>query len=136
MATHPLMWRDDYAIGVEELDHEHRDLFNRINQLHEALAMDDDPVRIEACLGEIQARVGAHFALEEAVMREHGFESYATHKAEHDEFLDVIVDLCHAFMSDPDPQRRDNLEFQLQAWIINHVVTSDQDLAGLRDDDD
>ncbi|MBV41063.1 MAG: hypothetical protein CMM23_20810 [Rhodospirillaceae bacterium] len=53
--TQQLIWRDDYLIGVEKLDWEHQDLFERLNELHDVLSDSDDPAAIEACLGEIHA---------------------------------------------------------------------------------
>ncbi len=129
MATQRLIWRDEYLIGVEELDWEHQDLFERLNELHDILSKSDDPAAIEECLGEIHARVASHFALEEQYMRANKFAYYAVHKEEHDDFLEVIVELAQSILDDPDPERRDNLEFQLQAWVINHIITSDRDLA-------
>lgn len=127
--TQRLIWRDEYLIGVDELDWEHQDLFQRLNELHDALAKSGDLDAIEDCLGEIHARVESHFALEEQYMRANKFAGYDAHKEEHDEFLEVLVELAKGILDDPEPERRDNLEFQLQAWVINHVITSDRDLA-------
>ena len=128
--TIPLIeWRDEYLIGVEELDYEHRDLFNRLNELHEELAHHDEKGEIEDCLGEIYVRVVAHFALEERFMLDNNFKNYAHHKKEHDDFLEVIVDLIEKFRTDPELSYGDELEEQLQHWIINHIITSDQELA-------
>ena len=128
MAEVFLQWRDDYLIGVEELDFEHRDLFARLNELHEELAHDADRARIENGLGEICARVAAHFALEEKFMRDTDFPKYSHHKKEHDDFLEVIVDYAEEIGSTEDITKRDELESELQHWIIDHVTTSDQEL--------
>jgi hemerythrin len=122
-------WRDEYLIGVEELDYEHRDLINRLNELHEELAHHDEKEEIENCLGEIHVRVVAHFALEEHFMVENDFKNYTQHKKEHDDFLEVIVDLIEKFHTDPELSYGNKLEQQLQRWIVNHIVTSDQELA-------
>lgn len=122
-------WRDEYLIGVEELDYEHRDLINRLNELHEELAHHDEKRNIEDCLGEIHVRVVAHFALEERFMLDNKFKNYAHHKKEHDDFLEVIVDFIEKFRTNPELSYGDELEKQLQHWIVNHIITSDQELA-------
>ncbi|MEE9159630.1 MAG: bacteriohemerythrin [Gammaproteobacteria bacterium] len=127
-------WSDEYLIGVEELDYEHRDLINRLNELHEELAHHDEKGKIEDCLGAIHVRVVAHFALEERFMRDNNFKNYAHHKKEHDDFLEVIVDFIENFRSDPELSYGDELEEQLQHWIVNHIMTSDQELATAKKD--
>jgi hemerythrin len=128
--TNPLIeWRDEYLIGVAELDYEHKDLINRLNALHEELVHHDEKGKIEDCLGEIHVRVVAHFALEERFMLDNNFKNYAHHKKEHDDFLEVIVDFIEKFLTDPDLSYGDELEEQLQHWIVNHIITSDQELA-------
>lgn len=122
-------WHDDYLIGIEELDYEHRDLINRLNELHGELAQHDEKGKIEDCLREIQVRVAAHFALEEHFMIDNNFFNYTPHKEEHDNFLALIADLIEKFLVDPELSYGDELEKQLQHWIVNHILTSDQELA-------
>jgi len=127
-------WNDEFLIGVKELDYEHRDLINRLNELHGKLAHYDEKGKIEDCLREIQVRVVAHFALEEHFMLENNFENYVSHKEEHDNFLVVIGDLIEKFLTDPELSYGDELEEQLQHWIVNHILTSDQELASAKKD--
>jgi hemerythrin len=122
-------WNDEYLIGIEELDYEHRDLINRLNELHGELTQHDEKGKIEDCLREIQVRVVAHFALEEHFMVDNNFYNYAPHKKEHDDFLALIADLIEKFLADPELSYGDELEKQLQHWIVNHILTSDQELA-------
>ncbi len=124
-------WSDEYLIGIEELDYEHKDLINRLNELHGELAHYDEKGKIEDCLGEIHVRIVAHFALEEHFMLDNNFKNYAHHKKEHDDFLTVIVDLIEKFQTDPELSYGDELEEQLQLWIVNHILTSDQELRTL-----
>jgi len=122
-------WSDEYLIGIEELDYEHRDLINRLNELHGELAHYNEKGKIEDCLREIQVRVVAHFALEEHFMLDNNYYGYAPHKEEHDNFLTVVADLIDKFLADPELSYGDELEEQLRHWIVNHILTSDQELA-------
>jgi len=44
-------------------------------------------------LGELYARIAAHFALKEKIMRDNGYDEYHDHKADHERLLDDIRDL-------------------------------------------
>ncbi|MGI9419092.1 MAG: bacteriohemerythrin, partial [Geminicoccaceae bacterium] len=85
-------WKDAYNTGVAEVDHEHQDLIQLINDLHAELA-GGHQATVGDFLAEVFAKIAAHFALEETVMRKHGYDEYAAHKAEHEQLLDEIRDI-------------------------------------------
>jgi hemerythrin len=129
MAEFHLEWRDEYLLGVEELDYEHKDLFNRLNELHDELVRDSNRERVEGCLGEIYARVDAHFALEENFMREKKYSGYEAHKKQHDNFLDELREVSDRLLSSGvDPAERDAMEAKLHSWVLNHFTTTDRDM--------
>jgi len=124
-----LEWRDEYLLGVTELDHEHKDLFSRLNELHEELNRDNDKGHVEGCLGGIYARVSAHFALEENYMRENNISGYEKHKKHHDMFLDELREISDRLLnSGIDPKERDVLETTVRDWILNHFTTTDREM--------
>ena len=85
-------WREEYRIGIPAVDYEHRGLIDLINNLHSDLSGNPDKAEVLACLGEIYARISAHFALEERVMRERRYDQHAEHKEDHERLLDEIRD--------------------------------------------
>ncbi len=133
MTTRRLEWTEKHRIGVDYLDYEHQKLFKTINLLTDELDRHVDKEEINACLGEIHARMTAHFALEEQYMREKRYGDYAAHKAEHDKFLDDFVDVMVRFENAPGDSESALLRGELMHWIDGHVLTSDKRLgAGAR----
>ena len=129
MAGFNLEWRDEYLLGVEELDFEHKDLFRRLNELHEELVRDSSKEHVAGCLGEIYARVDAHFALEENYMREKKYDGYEKHKKQHDNFLDELREISDRLLSSGiELVERDALEAKLQGWVLNHFTTTDREM--------
>ncbi len=124
-----LQWDDAFRIGIDELDYEHRALIEDINRLHQELARHDETSRIEACLGDIYARMQAHFALEERVMKERGYRFFQEHKREHDELLERYTDAMLRFMNDPDATDTRPLEATLEHWIVDHILSSDKKMS-------
>jgi hemerythrin-like metal-binding protein len=119
-----LQWREDFRVGIEEVDHEHRELIALVNTAHDALGADRSGERVEACLGEIHARISAHFALEERAMRERGYPELGDHKADHERLLDDIRDL----MDEHDAGGAlDDAAFgaRLAEWFGGHFRTQD-----------
>lgn len=119
-----LEWRDEYRIGIAEVDHEHQGLICLINDVHAALGADRSSARIEEFLGEIYARISAHFALEEKDMRAHRYPEFAQHKADHERLLDEIRDIMdeHSESGVLDDHAFSN---RLAAWFGNHFKTYD-----------
>ena len=119
-----LEWRDDFCIGIAEVDHEHRLLIGLINEVHAALGEDRSSGRIEEFLGEIYASISAHFALEEKDMRSRRYPEFSLHKADHERLLDDIRDIMdeysvHGMLDD------DALSNRLAAWFGDHFKTYD-----------
>jgi hemerythrin len=122
-------WDDSFLIGIKELDHEHKVLIDNINRLHEELARHDEKSAIDKCLGDIYARMQAHFALEEHVMKEHGYKHFDEHKREHDELLDSYTEYMAQFLNDTGVSSSNTIEDKLKHWVINHIVTSDKKMS-------
>lgn len=119
-----LEWRDDFNIGIEEVDHEHRELIGLINALHAELGGNRSGERVEAFLGEILASVSAHFALEEKVMRARHYDELAGHKADHEQLLDELRDLMD---EQAGGEALDETAFsaRLAEWFSAHFRTQD-----------
>jgi hemerythrin-like metal-binding protein len=123
-----LEWKDEYLLGVEALDFEHRDLFDCLNDLYEQCSHDASADTVGACLGRLHTRLAAHFALEENTMRELKNPYYTAHKAEHDRFLDEVTAAVASFGEDFEARDIDALAHRVREWIIKHITTSDRQL--------
>jgi len=124
-----IIWSDDFLIGIEELDYEHRCLIEDINKLHRELLKHVEMDRIEDTLGKIHARMQAHFALEEHVMVSHKYLHYQEHKAEHERLLDEYTERMAKFERDPNLGDRLAIEDILRQWIVDHILTSDKKMS-------
>lgn len=122
-----LEWKPSFSVGVPAVDFEHQELISLINRLHGSLHAGDSPDRLRQFVGELTARISAHFALEEKIMREARYDQYAKHKQDHEALLDEIADIGDA-VGDDSAQRSDELADQLDAWFSVHFRTHDSRL--------
>lgn len=118
-------WKDDFEIGIAAVDFEHRELIGMINELHAGLAESPERDSVVAVLGEIYARISAHFALEEKAMKEIGYDALAEHKASHEKLLDEIVDIMDQVETDDSPDYAKPLGERLRSWFTGHFSTHD-----------
>jgi hemerythrin len=114
-------WRKEFETGIPDIDHEHRELVDLINRLHEDVANGANQARISEFLGEVFARIAAHFALEESIMRKHAYDEYEAHKAEHERLLDEIRDL----MDGATTEYAHSLSTVVRDWFVNHFKSKD-----------
>lgn len=119
-----VVWRDEFSVGVASIDHEHREMVALINEIFIRIeAGDKDTLSDE--LGEIHAGISAHFALEEQIMREHGYDQYQDHKADHERLLDDIRDIMDACDDGSYAAHKDAFAERLQHWFVDHFKTKD-----------
>ena len=124
-----LEWKPEYSVGIASMDDEHREMIGMINGIYAQLAESSNADDIESCLEEIFATISAHFALEERVMRDAGYEEYEEHKENHEDLLDEIRDLMDDFAADAEAGSR-VLEERLSLWFSKHFASFDARLHG------
>jgi hemerythrin-like metal-binding protein len=120
-------WRDEFLIGRADVDHEHRELIELINELYKNYQDGASKTTMMDFLGEIYAKIAAHFALEEKIMRELNYDLYMDHKTDHEKLLDDICD----FMDNVDNEeifKEGEFGDLLERWFVEHFRTRDSKL--------
>jgi len=120
-------WRDEFSVGVDAVDHEHREMINLINELDDAMQGDAGQNTVVQALGEIYARISAHFALEEKMMRDARYTYLAEHKQDHEQLLDELLDVMDTVDEEGRYDRAD-LSRSLDLWFSDHFRTHDAKL--------
>jgi hemerythrin len=117
-------WREEFSVGLPEVDHEHRELIAAINRLHGEIGSGASAAEVTDRLGEIESAISAHFALEEKSMVALRYDNYAAHKNDHEDLLDEILDIRDDVVEtgqyDPD-----TLSQSLTDWFREHFRTHD-----------
>ena len=117
-------WKDEFSVGVESVDHEHRELISLINELYESAESGCSHDEVVTALGEIFAQISAHFALEEKFMRDTGYDAYGEHKSDHESLLDQLRDIMDR-VEDDGSYDKDRLSRELARWFTEHFRTHD-----------
>lgn len=118
-------WREEFNTGVSEVDHEHKEIVDLINELHEAMGEDASQDEIGRFLGEVFSKISSHFALEETVMRKHNYDEYDDHKSDHEKLLDDLRDIMDDAEEDAGKNYKTALAVSVRDWFVNHFKTKD-----------
>lgn len=120
-------WKDTYSVGVPAVDHEHQELIESINNIHQAMQADADHDHITECLGEIYAQISAHFALEEKIMRDAHYRALPDHKLDHETLLDELLEIMDS-VEEEGSYAEAELSHSLNRWFSDHFRTHDAKL--------
>ena len=119
-------WKPEFSVGIDDVDHEHQELIALINQLFDQLQKTKvDKAKVADVLGEIHARISAHFALEEYIMQQTRYDRFNEHKADHDLLLDDIADILQQYIAGGYSRYEDVLSEHLRDWFTVHFRTHD-----------
>ncbi|MFQ5547055.1 MAG: bacteriohemerythrin [Woeseia sp.] len=124
-----LEWKPEFSVGDASMDFEHRKMISMINDIYVEMREHKDPDSIERFLGDIHAAINAHFALEERIMTDTGYEEFEAHKSDHEELLDQIRNMMDEFHDDPESGYR-LLGQKLVDWFEHHFASFDARLHG------
>jgi hemerythrin len=112
-----------YGTKVDICDDEHKVLFGLLNDLHEA-AGGNDRKSIGSKLDALISYVVEHFATEEKLMQQKGYNGYAAHKAEHDKLMATCADLQAKFHAGQADVSQDTTAF-VKGWLDSHIPSFD-----------
>lgn len=127
-----IKWKDEYLIGIEEIDKQHEELFSITNRAYDLLKNEftlDKYDKIIAIINELKDYTVFHFKTEEEYMLKIKYKRYLSQKVAHDEFVQKInnVNLKELDIKQ-DKYLADILEFIVE-WISNHILVSDKKIA-------
>lgn len=123
-------WDDGYCIGIPEIDHQHRRMFQLIGEVQEATRQATPDWKVRKVFLELYTYALNHFAAEEAYMRERSYPGYADHKADHDRFVQELNDMVANVLDTGDDALPAILEF-LTRWLVDHILKTDMALKSL-----
>ena len=127
MADKLVPWSDDYLIGNENIDLQHKELVRLTNDFYAGVQMGGVLAKVfflRTIQGALQY-VKTHFATEEAIMKKIHFPHFKEHKKQHEEFIAEVTREVENFEKVDIPDHAGFVKY-LMSWILNHVANSDK----------
>ncbi len=122
-------WNDTLAVGIAEIDQQHRKLIELIQHLQSVDAHPDrEFALVEQALDEMVAYTMYHFGTEERLMEEYSYPQDVGHLAQHERFLSDVTNMMESFMAGSHVSAGDIGQY-LGNWLIQHIQHTDQQLA-------
>jgi len=122
-------WKNDYNIGTDSVDGQHRELFRQIAVIAELLADDaDNEAGLDAAIDGLVAYAKDHFADEERVMIDAKVDErhLTKQRMEHKSFVYDISKLRGISVGEDVAVRYQRLMSFAANWLVFHTLQTDQ----------
>ena len=120
-----IVWTDEFSVGIESLDNQHKQIIGFINRLAEDKDVSSRSKTLHEILYEMMQYSLEHFMHEEKLLIETGYQDLINHKDLHARYIEKYSDLSMAAMkSSSDSLTSELLEF-LVLWWENHILEED-----------
>jgi hemerythrin-like metal-binding protein len=120
-----LQWTMEHSVYVAELDDQHREIFEAINSLYEALTLPALSREILDRTEFLESAVSGHFAHEERLMHASRYEAFAWHRQQHRNALRRVRRFVRRIRQG-DAQAGCELVDSLSSWLHGHTRLTDR----------
>ena len=131
-------WDDSFSVGVPAIDQQHRFLILKIRDLQEAMAAGSAGAMLAPLIHNLVTYTKFHFAYEERLYAERGYQDIDDHKEFHSEMAQQVIEMGDALKNDKLHAGAPVMAF-LKHWLVDHILGKDMvafGKKGLGDDAD
>jgi hemerythrin-like metal-binding protein len=122
--TRLVTWQDKYALGLDEIDEQHKMLFDIMNDIWDVIVHNTKARSIMDSLEELERYTIKHFTEEEIFMRDIEYPNFDAHIALHRIFTQHIAE------EKIKVQRGQTVSLELlhflRDWLVNHILVEDK----------
>lgn len=118
-------WKDEYSVGIDSIDRQHKKLIALINSLQTAVDYSAGAEYEQEALDALVDYTKTHFSYEEDMMEENEYPDFTTHRAEHELMISRVEQVLAEYQKNPDTAMQNAIDF-LRDWLINHINGTDK----------
>lgn len=119
-----IVWSNSYSVNIPSMDQEHQRLIDIINNLYAAMRSGRGKDAIGSILDELVDYTKTHFAHEERLMKDAGYEGYDEQKRSHEALISQVVEIQAKFKAGT-ALSQEILSF-LKNWLVKHIQGLDK----------
>jgi hemerythrin len=119
-----IQWTQEYSVGIEQFDDQHKRIFALINKLHDAITQGKGFEALRDVLDDLTDYTKTHFIDEETLMMKYRYPYLSAHRQEHKKLAAQVVKLQGWRKQSDTLLSPVVLEF-LMNWLSNHILKTD-----------
>jgi hemerythrin len=122
-----VVWQDYLSVGVVEIDHQHKLLFDKYNAFFTAYHEGRGDKEVIRLFSFLEGYVATHFFDEERLQKRIGFPDYQKHRKQHLELIRKVAELKERLGNDgTDPSIVSSAGLLMTGWLIEHISVMDR----------
>lgn len=124
-----IRWSDDFKIGIEVIDEQHKTLFNIAENLHELLMLPHHTDRYDEIItlvNELKEYTKFHFNEEEKIMLTVSYNKLFSHKVMHNDFIEKMDSIDIYKVEENQTKYLLELVDYITIWITEHIMKTDK----------
>ena len=121
-----MAWDERLCVGIDVIDEDHKRLVDLVNELHRSITSQAGAEVSVAIFDRLADATRFHFAREEALLDETGYEDTAEHKRGHHDLILQIQDLKAKFRHNVLTAPPALIMDFLKDWLTEHILISDK----------
>jgi hemerythrin-like metal-binding protein len=118
-------WSDELSVGIDEIDQQHRQFIDIINELHLAMKSGKTQDVLPTILKKLSNYAVFHFTHEEGIMHSYHYPESSGHKLIHDKFTKEIHKLSEDLINQKTLLSMDVMK-SLKDWLVAHIMGQDK----------
>ncbi|XPV76060.1 MAG: bacteriohemerythrin [Desulfovibrio sp.] len=122
-----LEWSQAIALGIKEIDDEHKKLITHVNATIDAVSKKRGRSAIMKEMKALREYTVYHFNNEERFMKSHNYSGYDAHCQEHDALKKQVKDFQHQLYIE-EQLTPEEVTLFFKHWLIDHVIRCDMKL--------
>jgi hemerythrin len=119
-----IQWENRFATGNQTVDQQHKELFELVNMVHEAIVAHKGTDVIMPTLDKLANYVEVHFKTEESLMTSSHYPNFPQHKLKHDELTRSAAEIIGNYKSGKLHLTMTLSQF-LSNWLRHHIKEED-----------
>ena len=124
-----LQWKEEYEVGVAEIDEQHQKLIDIANRVYELMRNElalDKYDQIVEILQELKEYTVYHFHFEEGLMQKARYKKRFSHKILHQNFLAQVEAVDLSAVDENQEAYLVQIMDCIANWLIDHIVGEDK----------
>lgn len=121
-----ITWSDDYSIGVEIFDAEHKNLIGIINDLHDGFLRGLNTAGLEEICNRLVEYTMLHFRHEEMYFEDWAYPDKDKHGKSHEELRAQVFRFRDQLLARSSADLATDLWDFLARWLLEHVQSEDR----------
>lgn len=118
-------WTDTLSIRVPEMDNQHRQLVQMLNEFHDAMKAGNGRNTVGPIVTRLINYAKTHLANEEKFLESINYAFINSHKTEHRRLTEQVLDLQAKFNTGDMTVAPKLMNF-LRDWLVNHIQKVDR----------